>query len=73
MSSNSNPRVYDAILAVLDLCAETGGSPIDADGNLCDAPNQSDWSQGYTDGWVALGEMISDAIATTLSAEPVGA
>lgn len=61
-------RVYDTILAVLDMVNTSPGSPIDDNGNLTDEANQSDWSEGYTMGWEALREMVKDAVAQTMSA-----
>lgn len=63
----NNTRVYDAILAVLDVAATSPGNPIDEDGNLTDTANESEWSCGYTMGWEALAEMIRDAVSSTLS------
>lgn len=65
-------KVYDTLLAVLDMAATSPGAPIDDEGNLCDEANQSDWSEGYTMGWQALAEMIRDAVRSTMS-EAVGA
>lgn len=62
-----NPNVYDTILAVLDTVNSSPGMSLDDDGNPCDEANESDWSQGYSMGWVALAEMVKDAVATTMS------
>lgn len=61
-------RVYDTILAVLDMAATSPGKPLDEEGNFCEEANESDWSQGYGMGWEALAEMIRDAVAQTMSA-----